>query len=63
MEQELVALACGVCKGVSERIRMESELFDIAGFENDIMEWSDYENEVDGSSRRWRKKNPYEMME
>ncbi|TKI58177.1 hypothetical protein E8L90_23850 [Brevibacillus antibioticus] len=46
MEQELVAFACGVCKGVSDRIRMESELFDIAGFENDIMEWSDYENEV-----------------
>ncbi|MFX3631359.1 MAG: hypothetical protein ACE3L7_19430 [Candidatus Pristimantibacillus sp.] len=46
MEQEVIALVCGTCKSLSERVKMESELFDIVGFENDVMDWSDYENEV-----------------
>ncbi len=46
MGQEIIALVCGTCKSLSERVKMESELFDIVGFENDVMEWSDYENEV-----------------
>ncbi|WP_460323591.1 hypothetical protein [Paenibacillus sp. YSY-4.3] len=46
LEQEAIALVCGTCNSLSERVKMDSELFDIVGFENDVMEWSDYENEI-----------------
>ncbi|WP_339372559.1 hypothetical protein [Paenibacillus elgii] len=46
MAQEVIYLVCGTCGSLSEPVKMESEFFDIAGFENDVMEWSDYENDV-----------------
>lgn len=46
MEQEVIALVCSTCNSLSQHVKMESEFFDIVGFENDVMEWSDYENEV-----------------
>lgn len=46
MDQEVVALVCGTCKSLSERVKTESELFNLVGFENEVMEWSDFENKV-----------------
>ncbi|WP_314303668.1 hypothetical protein [Brevibacillus parabrevis] len=46
MAQEVIALTCRTCGSLSEPVKMESEFFDIVGFENDVMEWSDFENEV-----------------
>lgn len=46
MAQQVVALVCNACKSLSEPVNMESSLFDIAGFEDVVMEWSDFKDEV-----------------
>ncbi|AWB46677.1 hypothetical protein DCC85_22560 [Paenibacillus sp. CAA11] len=44
-DKQVIALTCPTCGHVSERVKMESELFDLVGFD-EIMEWSEYEEEV-----------------
>lgn len=46
MGEEVIALTCRTCGQLSEPIKMESKFFDIVGFENDVMEWSDFATEV-----------------
>lgn len=46
MKPAIITLTCRACNGLSESVIHKSDLYDIMGYEDNVMEWSDYEHEV-----------------